>query len=94
MAKTDAEIHQECLNRFIDLSNEIKEGGVDVKLVSSALMSASAVYETFSQVGNTGGLTPSGVDKVSEKYKKHVEQYQQMRKAEDDRRRAAANSDS
>lgn len=85
MAKTDTELHQECMNRFINLANAMKDEGQDIKLVSSALMSASAVYETFTLVGNQGGLTPSGVDKATAKYKQHLERYQQIRKMEDER---------
>ena len=90
MAKTDPELHQECMNRFIDLANVIKDEGIDIKLISSALMSASGVYETFTIIGNEGGLTPSGVDKVAAKYKKHVERYQEIRKLEDEQAQTKA----
>ena len=84
MAKSEPEIHQDCVNRFIELANVIKDEGVDIKLISSAIMSSSAVYETFIHVGNKGGLTDSGVEKVTEKYKKHVDRYQEIRKLEDE----------
>lgn len=90
MSRTDPELHQECMNRFINLANAMKDEGKDIKVVSSALMSASAVYETFTITGNQGGLTPSGVDKVTAKYKKHVERYQEIRKLEDEQHVAAA----
>ena len=48
MAEIDTKRHQECMNRFIDLANTMKDEEVDIKVVSSALMSASAVYATFS----------------------------------------------
>ncbi len=90
MAKTEPEIHQDCVNRFIEMANVIKDEGVDIKLISSALMSASSVYETFIHVGNQGGLTPSGVDKATAKYKKHMERCQEIRKMEDEQRNANA----
>lgn len=90
MAKSDQELHQDIMNRFIELANAIKDEGTDVKLITSGLMSASAVYETFTIVGNDGGLTPSGVDKVTEKYKKHLERCQEIRKLEDEQRKSGA----
>ena len=90
MTQTDKEYHQTCLNRFIELANQMKDEGVPTNVVSTAMMSASAVYATFVVTGNTGGLTESGVDKVAAAYKQHVQRVQEMRKAEDDRRRAEA----
>ena len=90
MAKTDLEIHQECMRRFIDLANAMKDEGTGTNVVSAGLMTASAVYATFVVGGNTGGLTESGVDKVTAAYKQHLEQVQQTKKAESDRRQAEA----
>ena len=82
MAKTDTEVHYECMNRFIDLANTMKEEGIATNLVSSAKMRASAVYATYVAGGNEGGLTPSGIDKVTAAYKQHLEQVQQAKKAQ------------
>lgn len=82
MSKSDAEMHHETLNRFIDLANEVKEQGVGTHVISAALMSASAVYATYVAVGNQGGLTPSGMDKIVDAYRHQMEQVQAMRKAE------------
>ncbi len=82
MAKSDAELHHDTLNRFIDLANEVTGEGVGTHVVSAALMSASAVYATFVAVGNQGGLNPSGVDKIVDAYRHQLEQVQAMRKAE------------
>ena len=90
MAKTDLEIHQECMRRFIDLANAMKEDCTGTNVVSAGLMTASAVYATFVVGVNTGGLTESGVDKVTAAYKQHLEQVQQTKKAESDRRQAEA----
>jgi hypothetical protein len=81
MTKTDNELVQECLDRFIELANTIKDEGVDIKLISHALMSASSTYTTYAYAGNEGGLTPSGVDKVVEVYKRELERIQQLKKA-------------
>ena len=51
-------------------------------LISAALMSASAVYATYVAVGNQGGLTASGMDKIVDAYRHQMEQVQAMRKAE------------
>ncbi len=90
MAKSPQDIHLECMNRFIELANRLKDEGVDTNLVSSGMMYASAVYATFNAVGNTGGLTESGVDKVTAAYRQQLEYVQRHRKQEDDRRRAEA----
>ncbi len=82
MAKSDAEYHHECMNRFIELGNKMKEEGVGTHVVSAALMSASAVYSTYVAVGNTGGLNPSGVDKIVDAYRHQMEQVQASRKAD------------
>mgnify|MGYP001812551873 FL=1 len=92
MSEVNPESHRECMNRFIDLANTMKDEGVDIKIVSSALMAASAVYSTFMFRGNEGGLTSSGVDKVTETYRKHLNRVQEMRKAEDDARSASSES--
>jgi len=82
MAKTDAEYHSECMNRFIELANAMKDEGIGTNVVSSAMMMASAVYATYVAGGNEGGLTPSGIDKVTAAYKQHLEQVQEAKKAQ------------
>ena len=90
MAKTDAEIHQECTRRLIDLANEIKDEGIGTNVVSASLMTASAVYATFVVGGNTGGLTDSGVEKVTAAYKQQLEQIQALKKQRSEQRKAAS----
>jgi hypothetical protein len=79
---SDAEKHQHCTGRFIELANELKEEGNDVKLVSAALMAASGIYATFSVAGNAGGLNPSGVDKVVDAYRRSLEHIQKVKQAD------------
>ena len=90
MTNTQQEQHQVCLNRFIELANQMKDEGVAPEVVSAAMMSASAVYATFVVTGNTGGLTESGVDKVVAAYRQHMQRVQEMRRADDEKRRAEA----
>ena len=78
--KTDDQVHLECLNRFIELANTIKDEGVDIKLVSYGLMSASGYYTTYALGGNSGGLTDSGVKKVTATYKSELERIQTLKK--------------
>ena len=80
MTKSDNEIHQECVNRFVDLANTLKDEGIDIKVVSHGLMSASSVYTTYVLGGNEGGLTQSGVEKVVDVYKRELERIQQLKK--------------
>ena len=74
--------HDDCMRRFIELANEMKDEGVPVNLVSWALMSASGIYATYSVVGNDGGLNESGVQKVADAYHKNLANIQVLKKAQ------------
>lgn len=80
MTKSDSEIHQECVDRFVDLANTLKDEGIDIKVVSHGLMSASCVYTTYTLSGNGGGLNQSGVEKVADVYKRELERIQRIKK--------------
>jgi hypothetical protein len=80
----DSESHNECTHKFIALANELKNEGHDPQLVSAALMAASGIYATFVTAGNTGGLQPSGVDKIVMMYRRNLEHIQERKKAEAD----------
>ncbi len=82
MAKSENELHHECMNRFIGFANEMKDEGVSIGVVSAALMTASAVYATFTAVGNEGSLTDSGVDKMAAAYRNQLDQVQQAKRRE------------
>jgi hypothetical protein len=79
---SDAELHQQCTQRFIDLANAMKDEEIDIRLVSAALMSASGVYATYTAAGNAGALEPTGVDKVVSAYRRTLEHIQQRKKEE------------
>ena len=79
---TDQASHDHCTRKFIDLANEMKGEGHDTQLVSAALMAASGIYATYVTAGNTGGLQPSGVDKVVMMYRRNLEHIQERKKAE------------
>ncbi|NIM70935.1 MAG: DUF3144 domain-containing protein [Xanthomonadales bacterium] len=78
----DRESHNQCTGKFIELANQLKDEGFDVRLVSAALMSASGVYATYVAAGNTGALQPSGVEKVTEAYRRSLEHIQEAKKAQ------------
>jgi len=80
MTKTAAESHQTCVNRFIELANTMKNEGTEINIVSGALMTASALYASYQIAGNAGGLTDSGVEKVSGVYKRELERIQNLKK--------------
>lgn len=83
MSEAQTQQHDECMQRFIDLANTMKDEGVPVNLVSWALMTASGIYATYSVTGNSGGLNPSGVDKIADAYKQNLSNIQDLRKAQD-----------
>ncbi len=78
----DRESHNLCTHKFIALANELKEDGHTTQLVSASLMAASGIYATYITAGNTGGLQPSGVDKVVMMYRRALEHIQERKKAE------------
>ena len=79
-SKNTGEIHQQCVNRFIDLANAMKDEGIDTNIVSAGLMSASGVYASYLAAGNKGGLTASGVEKVVEAYKRELERIEKIKR--------------
>lgn len=76
----DAEQHRYCTNKFIELANEFKAEKIDIKVISGALMTASAVYATYVASGNNGTLEPSGVDKVMAIYRRTLEHHQDTKR--------------
>ncbi|MEH6636335.1 MAG: DUF3144 domain-containing protein [Halioglobus sp.] len=80
MAKPDSELHQECMERFIKLANTMKDEGITINVVSAGLMTSSAVYATFVAAGNDGGLSDTGIGKVTEHYRQQLEQVQEAKK--------------
>ena len=80
MSKTDAEIHQQCVQRFIDLANTMKDEGIGINVVSGGLITASGLYASYVAGGNDGGLTASGVEKVAAVYKRELERIQKIKK--------------
>jgi len=86
---TDAEKHKYCTNKFIELANELKDEKIDKKLVSGALMTASAVYATYISAGNNGTLLPSGVEKVATLYRQTLEHHQKTKRSQIEARPAS-----
>ena len=78
----DVELHNQCTGRFIELANAMKDEGIDIRMVSAALMAASGVYATYTVAGNAGALEPTGVDKVVAKYRENLEHIQKRKKEE------------
>jgi hypothetical protein len=79
---SEADQHKNCTNKFIELANELRNEDIDSTLVSGALMTASAIYATFVAAGNDGALEPSGVEKISELYKRTLEHHQELKRSQ------------
>ncbi len=71
---SDQDQQMQATNKFIELANEMKEQGMPIHVVSWSMLTAAAVYSTFSVAGNTGGLNPSGVDKVVNSFRDCVQE--------------------
>ena len=76
----DAEKYQRLVNRFIALANNMKDEGLDIHMVADAMMFSSAVYITYTAAGNEGGLTESGIEKVTATYQRHLLQVQELKR--------------
>lgn len=84
--------HNEATQKFIGLANEMKNEGMDMRLISAALMSASGIYATYTAAGNQGFLQASGIEKVSAIYKRNLA-YIQERKQEEIKARNESSDD-
>ena len=78
MSDQDQQI--QATNMFIEIANEMKDQGMPIHVVSWSMLTAAAVYSTFSVAGNSGGLNPSGVDKVVNSFRDCMNQVQEARK--------------
>lgn len=80
MAQEQTQLHDDCMQRFIDLANAMKDEGIPINVVSWSLMTACGIYATYSVVGNEGGLNPSGVDKVADAFRQNLLNIQSLRR--------------
>ncbi|WP_235965302.1 DUF3144 domain-containing protein [Sediminihaliea albiluteola] len=80
--QSEQEQHQQCMQRFIDVANTLKNEGVSTRVISAALMTASGVYTTYTVAGNAGGLNESGVEKVTEAYRQSLQNIQRAKREE------------
>ena len=76
---TASEQKIECVNRFIDLANEMKEEGKSLQLISSGLMTACGLYSTYVVTGNDGALGDSGVEKMAALFQEELAQVQRAK---------------
>ena len=79
-SRDPAEDYRRCTQRFIELANVMKGENLEPGLVSQALMSASSVYATYAVAGNEGGLTESGIEKLSSLSRASLEEVQKNKK--------------
>ncbi len=84
MKKPENEVIQECLDKFIECANTLKDKGIEPKLVSHAMMCASAVYITYALAGNDGYLADKDQNRVVGVYKKELQRIQAIKKSNRD----------
>jgi hypothetical protein len=82
MAEDQSELLQQLTTRFIELGNAIKDEGVDLGVVSAAMMSASSFYATYAIAGDNGVLSDEGVAKVTEAYGGTLQKVQDYKRDE------------
>ena len=80
-----AEEKMECVNEFIALANAMKDKGVSLQMVSSSLMTASALYATYTVTGNDGALNETGIQKLTELFGSELENVQKAKIAQAER---------
>ena len=79
MTGTEDDTHTQCMQRFIELANSMKEEGIDTRVVSAGMMTASAIYATYVFAGNDGRLAPAGVAKLADGYRDQLERVQKAK---------------
>ena len=84
MKKPENEVIQECLDKFVEYANTLKDEGIEPKLVSHAMMCASTVYVTYALAGNDGYLADADQDKVVGVYKMELQRIQAIKKSNRD----------
>ncbi len=84
MVEKTRQEYNELSDRFILLANEMTAEGKETQMVNAALMSASGIYATYTAAGNDGGLTASGVEQVTSKYKENLESIQRFKQLKSD----------
>ena len=85
MAEDQSELLQQLTPRFIELGNEMKNGGESKELVSAAMMSASGFYATYAIAGDDGSLNAEGVEKVTQAYGGTLQRVQEYKNARTDK---------
>ena len=81
MKKNESDVIQECLDKFIECANTLKDDGIAPKIVSHAMMCASTVYTTYALTGNEGYLSDADQNKVVSVYKQELQRIQSIKKA-------------
>lgn len=79
MQKTDDQLHYDAMQRLVELANKLAAEGMPPRVVSAGLMTASCVYATYIEVGNSGSLDEAGVDRIANGYRKHLAHNQKNR---------------
>ncbi|MDB4049556.1 DUF3144 domain-containing protein [Luminiphilus sp.] len=81
-------VHEEkmqCVNEFIALANAMKDKEISLQMVSSSLMTASALYATYTVAGNEGALKEAGIKKLTELFGLELESVQKAKIAQAER---------
>lgn len=86
MAEIKVKNLDECIGRFVELANVMNKEKIPKGVISTALMTASGIYATFIAAGNEGGLTESGMDKITAAYRGQLEQVQDVKKSRTEQR--------
>lgn len=80
MAENDEKAIYENTQRFLQLANELIKAGATPRSISSAIMTASCVCATQAALGNAGNLNETGINTISDIYKKRLTVVQERRK--------------
>lgn len=72
--------HDIVMHRFLDLANQVKEEGVPVNVVASALMVGNCIYSIYALAGNEGVLNDEGVDELVSAFRRQLEQIQEAKR--------------
>ncbi|MCB1701931.1 MAG: DUF3144 domain-containing protein [Pseudomonadales bacterium] len=79
MSKSEEQVHSECMQRFVDLANAMKDEGIPPRVASAGMMTACAVYSTYVFAGNDGRLAPTGSAKLAEAFRQQLDHVQKIK---------------
>ena len=82
--------HHRLTGLFIEMCNTAAQETENPNLVSAALLTAAANYNSYVITGNAGYLNETGIDELTTRFRANLQALQDIKKAEHEKALAAA----